>query len=154
MNTEGLGLIVEGSGSAPLFVNTGTFQKTAGTGTTKVEVNFENRGTIRELTGHFSFTHPVYVEKSSQYGGSNPSAPDQPHPTCGKPVSCATGNESESQTDLSVGGRGVGLNLTRTYNSQAAAEGTKGAFGYGWSNSFSDHLVVEKASKKAILVQG
>ncbi len=68
-------------------------------------------------------------------------------------MSCATGNESESQTDFAIGGRGVGLDLTRTYNSQAAAEGVKGAFGYGWTSSFSDHLVVNKTSKVTTLYQ-
>jgi YD repeat-containing protein len=62
-------------------------------------------------------------------------------------VDCATGDLSESQTDLAVGGRSVGLVWTRYYNSQAAATGnTKGMFGYGWSSSFSEHLAVEKAS--------
>jgi RHS repeat-associated protein len=68
-------------------------------------------------------------------------------------VSCATGDFSETQTDFAIGGRGVGLDLTRTYNSQAAAEGIKGAFGYGWTSSFSDHLVVNKTSKVTTLYQ-
>ncbi len=62
-------------------------------------------------------------------------------------MNCATGNLSESQTDLAVGGRGVGLVWTRYYNSQAAATApTKGMFGDGWSSSFSDHVALEKAS--------
>ena len=68
-------------------------------------------------------------------------------------INCATGNLSESETDFAVGGRSVGLDLTRTYNSQAAAQGILGIFGYGWSNSFGDHLVVEEASKRAVLYQ-
>ncbi len=47
----------------------------------------------------------------------------------------------------------MGLNLTRTYNSQAAAAGEHGIFGYGWTSSFSDHLVVNKTSKVATLYQ-
>ena len=70
-----------------------------------------------------------------------------------RPGGCATGNYSEIQTDFTIGGRGVGLALTRTYNSQAAAEGVKGAFGYGWTSSFSDHLVVNKTSKVTTLHQ-
>ena len=59
-------------------------------------------------------------------------------------MNCATGNETESQTDLSVGGRGVPLVLTRTYNSQlAVTESAPGPFGYGWTSSFSDHLTIE-----------
>ena len=146
--------IVAGTGAAPLFVNAGTFQRTEGTETAIVEVDFENLGTIRELVGKFEFKHPLVAEPATQYGGSeNPSALGEIRVACGKPVSCATGNESETQTDLSVGGRGVGLNLTRYYNSQAAAAGNTGVFGPGWSSSFGDHLVVEKASKKATLYQ-
>ncbi len=68
-------------------------------------------------------------------------------------MNCKSGNFSQTQADFSIGGRGVGLGLSRTYNSQAGAAGDKGMFGYGWSSSFSDHLVIEKANKKATLVQ-
>jgi RHS repeat-associated protein len=142
------------AGATPLIVNTGTFEKTEGGGTTTIAVLFENLGVIKVLSGKFEFTKPIAAAASTQYGGpENPSAPGQPHPTCGDPVSCATGNYSEAQTDLSVGGRGVGLDLTRTYNSQAAAAGEHGAFGYGWTSSFSDHLVVNKTTKATTLYQ-
>lgn len=148
------GAIVATKGSA-FFVNSGLFEKTETSSTMDVEPDFENLGSIKEEAGHFEIRHPVSAAHSTQYGGSeNASAPGQQRPSCGDPVNCATGNLSESQTDLAVGGRGVGLQLTRTYNSQAAAEeGTRGSFGYGWSGSFSDHLVVEKANKKATLYQ-
>jgi RHS repeat-associated protein len=146
------GLRAEGAAS---LTNTGTLQKTEGTSATTIGFAFENYGLIEAKTGTFEFTHLVFTkEGSSEYGGAeNPSALGQPHPTCGDPVSCATGNYSETQTDLAVGGRGVGLNLTRTYNSQAGAEGAKGLFGYGWTSSFSDHLVVNKTSKVTTLYQ-
>jgi RHS repeat-associated protein len=57
----------------------------------------------------------------------------------------------ESQTDLAVGGRGVGLDLTRSYSSQRAAAGEQGIFGYGWSSSFTDHLVLEPGLHLATL---
>jgi RHS repeat-associated protein len=145
--------IKKGSGSS-LIVNTGLFEKIEGTGTTEVAVNFENLGIIRQETGKLEILHPVSTESSTQYGGSaGTSTPGQIHCESGDPVSCATGNFSETQTDFAVGGRGVGLNLTRTYNSQAGAEAVKGAFGYGWTSSFSDHLVVNKTSKVTTLFQ-
>ncbi len=148
-------------GGTPVIVNSGLFEKTAGTGTVEVEPDFENLGSIKEETGKLHFLKPITAEQATQLGGSeNPSAPGQaPLPGCGDPVDCATGNFSEAQTDLAVGGRGVGLVWTRYYNSQAAtAANTKGMFGYGWSSSFSDHLVIEKASTekpvaKAVLYQ-
>ena len=105
----------------PMLVNTGTLQRTEGTGNIQIEFAFENYGIIDEVTGKFRFTDPVMVrESASQYGGAeNPSTPGQTHSECGDPVSCATGNYTETQTDFAIGGRGVGLDLTRTYNSQA-----------------------------------
>jgi RHS repeat-associated protein len=133
-----------GSKIAPSILNTGTFEKTEHEGTTRVVPQFDNTGRILVEIGHLDIEHPVVTEQSTQYGGpGNPSAPGHPCPVCGDPVVASTGNFVETQTDLSVDGRGVGLGLTRTYNSQAAAEGSKGLFGYGWSNSFSDRLVVE-----------
>jgi RHS repeat-associated protein len=144
-------VVVEGSGAAPLFVNAGTFQKTAEAVTGIVNVNFENFGAINEVTGKFEFQNPVFTqEASSVYGGpESPSTPGRPCPVCGEPVTIATGNLVETQTDVTVGGRGVGLSLTRTYNSQAAVEKAKGLFGYGWSASFGDSLSLE--SKKITL---
>lgn len=43
-------------GAAPSFVNTGTFEKTAGMGTTTVGVVFDNGGTVDAHTGGFSFS--------------------------------------------------------------------------------------------------
>ena len=151
----GVGDESEGSGSSARIVNTGVFQKTVGSETTPVQVPFENLGAIKEPTGHIHVFYPIAATPpTSVYGGpGNPSAPDHPCPICKDPVVVATGDLVETQTDLSVGGRGVGLGLTRTYNSQAGAEGTKGIFGYGWSSTFSDHLNLEKETSKATLHQ-
>ena len=151
---EAKGLFAESPTPTPVLVNTGTVQKTEGTGTTRIGWSFENLGTIHANTGKFEITHPIVPEVSTQYGsGENSSILGHPNAKCGDPVSCATGNFAETQTDFAIGGRGVGLGLKRTYNSQAGAEGAKGPFGYGWTSSFSDHLVVEKANKRATLVQ-
>jgi RHS repeat-associated protein len=148
------GLTREEPGPLPILKNMGTLQKTEGIGETLIEFEVENLGAIIEATGRFRFYYPVSKrEASTQFGGGENLAPGQAQAKCGDPVSCATGNYSETQTDIAVGGRGVGLNLTRTYNSQAGAEGSKGAFGYGWTSSFSDHLVVNKTSKVTTLYQ-
>jgi RHS repeat-associated protein len=84
--------------------------------------------------------------------GEPPLEGHQNRSECGDPVDCATGNETLSQTDLQVGGRGVGLDLTRSYNSQAAAAGVKGLFGYGWTSSFSDRLILEPDLHLVLLV--
>jgi hypothetical protein len=75
-----------------------------------------------------------------QYGTNNPGQPDRHYCLLGKPVDCATGNEVETQTDLSLGGRS-NLNLTRTYNSKLAAiQSEHGPFGWGWTASYGAHL--------------
>ncbi len=66
------------------------------------------------------------------------------------PVDAPTGNFWHTFNDLSVPGRGIPLDLTRTYNSMSAA--TEGPFGFGWSFpydmalSFPDatHVVVNQ----------
>jgi RHS repeat-associated protein len=85
--------------------------------------------------------------ESEGYGEANAATPYHGRCLLGEPVNCATGNQVVSQTDLSVGGRGPGLNLTRTYNSRRAAIQahmkfpTPGPFGYGWTGTDSAHLV-------------
>jgi YD repeat-containing protein len=74
-------------------------------------------------------------------GPENEGEPGRTRACEGDPVDCATGNLTETQTDLNVPGRGVALNLTRTYNSLAAVRAeTPGPFGYGWSWNFGAHL--------------
>ncbi len=81
---------------------------------------------------------------SITYGGTgNPSSRQSSQCSYGKngdPVNCATGNFYDTFTDFSVPGRGLPLDLTRTYNSLAAA--SEGPFGYGWSCSYCMTLSV------------
>jgi YD repeat-containing protein len=74
-------------------------------------------------------------------GSENEAEPNRTRSCEGDPVDCATGNLTETQTDFHIPGRGVALDLTRTYNSQAASrEERRGPFGYGWSWSFGASL--------------
>jgi RHS repeat-associated protein len=71
-----------------------------------------------------------------------------------RPVDCASGNQTEEQTDLLLAGRGPGLHLTRTYNSQAAAVAKEaGPWGYGWSGPYSSHLEINKESGAVTVVE-
>jgi RHS repeat-associated protein len=93
--------------------------------------------------------NPLAATPEESFGSDDPAAPDETRCMTEHPVDCATGNQTETQQDLAVGGRGPALELTRTYNSQlAAAESSPGPFGYGWSSSFSAHIAVnaERAS--------
>ena len=88
---------------------------------------------------------PTDEEGSEMYGTGNAGEPARSDCVLGEGVNCATGNYVLTQSDLEVGGRGPGLHLERTYNSQlAVAEEQSGreapTLGYGWSSSYSAHL--------------
>lgn len=140
-NANGEGTAAIASIEAGPFVNTGIFQKTSGSGTTNISPDFENLGTIKEGTGSLKIENPISRPDNQRSGKRS---------KCADPVDCATGNFSESQVDIAIGGRGIGLSLVRTYSAQAAA--TAGAFGYGWTASFSDRLVFEEEGKKITLL--
>jgi RHS repeat-associated protein len=116
-------------------------------------------------------TYPVTVTGSAVSGGcgfgdfsgsftllsglsllSNGGAPDPSTntPNCSgqDPVNCATGVFWHTSTDFSVPGRGVRLDLTRTYESSEA--GTDGPFGYGWSDSYGMSLATDSAGNVTI----
>gem|GEM_PF-1940831 len=133
--------------------NVAAVTKTVGTGTTNVGWGLGQGGVFSASTGSLQATGPavpVASAAAAQAGAANPAVPNGQRSCAGKPVDCATGNQFEIQTDLAIGGRGLGLQATRTYNSQAAATATSpGAFGYGWTGSYSDHLVVSAAYRTA-----
>jgi RHS repeat-associated protein len=89
-------------------------------------------------------------DESETYGEdwSKLAAPHVPKCNCGDPVDSLTGNESQTQMDLQVGGRGPGLTATRVYNSMLAASQGRilpadpGPTGYGWRMSYSAHMHV------------
>lgn len=89
------------------------------------------------------------------FGSENPGEADFEYTCAGKPVNCATGNETITQTDLSIGGRGPGLQIARTYNAQAAVSESKpGPFGYGWSAPYATaHLTFDAPAKLVTVVQ-
>ena len=134
----------------PHIQNYGLFEKSAGFGITTIVPKTESLGAVVAYTGQLEFKNPVRMLTPAQFAERSRSAPRMPRSNCGDPVNCSTGNFYETQTDLAVGGRGVGLGLTRTYNSQAGAEGSTGTFGHGWSSSFSDHVVAEEGGKVTV----
>jgi len=95
------------------------------------------------------------VNGPEKYGGENEAA-NEYFFNCfvGAPVNCATGNQTEEQTDLALGGRGPALAITRSYNSLAAAEAAEaGPWGFGWSGPYSSHLLINKESGAVTVVQ-
>ncbi|HET8814414.1 MAG TPA: RHS repeat-associated core domain-containing protein [Solirubrobacterales bacterium] len=135
----------EGGGSGR-FVNNGLFQRTEGSINLVVTAEFENFGVIKEQSSKVKFEKPVTVPKENKFGKRCQSA---------DPVECATGDFIESQTDVSIGGRGIGLYLTRGYSAQAAAAAASpGPFGYGWSSAFHEHLTIVGGGETVTFVRG
>ena len=88
---------------------------------------------------------------SETYGGGNP---DEANPQCNhgaNPVNCATGDFWHTFTDVAIPGRGLPLDLTRTYNSLDAA--TASPFGYGWASSYTIHLAIDPTTGVVTVVQ-
>lgn len=138
---------VSGSSSSnPRIVNKRQFKKESGGGTTKVSVPFENDGAIRELSGTLRILNRLGVSASERFGF-------RCH--CGDPVETSSGDLTETQADIAVGGRGLGLELVRSYSAQAAAAvSAPGIFGYGWVGSFSDRLRFEEEGEVITVERG
>ncbi len=126
------------------IVNFGLFERVGGTEIgeplePKVAVPFENWG---KTAGELVFLEEVH-SGSKAWGCSeeDPSFPKR-EVASEEGVCTGSGDLSETQTDYSIGGRGIGLNVTRSYNSQAAEDGFKSVFGYGWTFPYSEHLTL------------
>jgi RHS repeat-associated protein len=86
--------------------------------------------------------------------GPNPASPNLIVCECGKPVDSATGNETEQQTDIKVGGRGPGLRVVRSYNGLAAVEAKEaGPWGFGWTGSYDASLEINSGAGTATVHQ-
>jgi RHS repeat-associated protein len=128
--------VAGGSGTNPRIINRAAFEKNSGAGTTTITVPFENTGRVHQFSGVLDIENRVGVPHSEKFGQRC---------NCKDPVEAASGDFSETQSDFAIGGRGFGLDLSRSYGAIAAATATApGLFGYGWSNDFSDHIQFEE----------
>jgi RHS repeat-associated protein len=115
--------------------------------TNEIEITWQAPGYKSLTATAHLYLHAIWITESpttraasEDYGSGNQGEPGIPRVSCGGSVNCATGNEFDSHTDLSLGGN-PGLNLTRTYNSQlAAAQTSPSQFGYGWSSFYGAYL--------------
>jgi RHS repeat-associated protein len=126
-------------GPAPKIINTGSVEKTKGSGVTTIDVGFENLGRVGEKSGHLAITRPIALLASELFGT---------HCSCEDPIDTATGNFTKEQTDFIIPGWGVPLSLERSYSAQGAVEATThGPFGYGWTIGYGDKLLLGEAGK-------
>jgi RHS repeat-associated protein len=129
---EGTGIAVDGSGNA--YVTGLTYS-----------TDFPSAGGTR-FQSTLAGNRDAYIAKIAGPGtavlGGGPTSSEMlgsscacTSPSLGKPVNTATGNFWHSFVDLAVPGRGFPLAVGRTYN--AAAAGTSGPLGYGWTHSYN-----------------
>ncbi len=64
------------------------------------------------------------------------------------PVNTATGEFFHTFQDLSLPGRGIPIQLSRTYSSARA--GQLGPFGYGWTDSYNAYLTFDQAGNVSL----
>jgi RHS repeat-associated protein len=103
-----------------------------------IESDYEGRRTV-------DVNRYAWKPETESLGEENEGEHKHKHCQAGYPVNCATGDQVVTQTDLSVGGRGPALKLTRTYNSLLAyKQATAGPFGFGWTGPYSAHLGLEE----------
>lgn len=130
------------------FRNLGVFRRTSvgvekGAKEPGVEPAFYNYGVIEEGEPPYQgieFAHLIQGGKNSWGCGTpDPSFPKRELAEQ-EGVCTASGDLAETQTDFAIGGRGIGLDVVRTYNSRAAAANLSGGFGYGWTSPYTTHL--------------
>jgi RHS repeat-associated protein len=85
--------------------------------------------------------------------GYNPSEPhaSQTHGCAGHPCDTATGNFSETYSDVRVPGRGLPLSFSHTYNSLDAAK--DGPLGFGWTFPYGMSLTRDTVAGTATIRQ-
>jgi YD repeat-containing protein len=72
---------------------------------------------------------------------------DDTCPSCGSPITLATGNTSITQQDVRVPGLGGGLTLVRTWNSLLRSSlSSVGLFGPNWRSNYEDRIYVDSDS--------
>lgn len=91
---------------------------------------------------------------SARWGGGNPTEMSCSQQCVGDPVNSATGEFSESATDLEIPGRGPGLAMTRTYSSFAAGAGVSSPLGRGWAFSYDMSLSIDPETGDATITNG
>lgn len=97
---------------------------------------------------------PGPLTGSEGWGGGNPSELPCRQACEGDPVNTATGEYYESTNDLTIPGRGPGLNLTRTYSAFAAQAGASSVMGRGWAFPYDMSLAIDPETGDATVVNG
>jgi len=95
------------------------------------------------------------TSEEEQWGECNPGHIEMPKCLTGDPIDVASGNLTESQTDIApLGGRNPALGIIRSYNAQLAANQKEaGPFGFGWTGPYSARLEIDEEAETATVHQ-
>ncbi|MGH9305314.1 MAG: LamG-like jellyroll fold domain-containing protein [Acidimicrobiales bacterium] len=129
--------------AGPFYIGADQFYGRYFNGTVAQVAAYKTSLTASQVTSHFAAAGPVGgpVQSFEHRGSGNPSqCANNSAQATKNPIDTESGNFWHSFVDIAIPCRGLGLSLTRTYNSNAAS--TTGPFGYGWSFNSGMSLVV------------
>jgi RHS repeat-associated protein len=118
------------------------------------EENFSDGERLADsFTGYFLVT-PEKISPESTWGGGNPGELPCSQACNGDPVNSATGDFSESVTDIAIPGRGPALAMSRTYSSLASYSWANSSLGRGWSTPYEASLVEDPERGEVLIRNG
>jgi RHS repeat-associated protein len=124
--------------------------------TAQVPPGFAGSAAVNVYEGGGVASNPLtytYTSGTSSLSGPSTIAGGSPDvlPTscsCGDPVNTTTGEFWHTFSDLSIPGKGIPLELTRTYSSMSASD--LGPFGYGWTDSYNMSLSFDSSGDATV----
>ncbi len=123
-------LNVSGNGTVPLAGDLGDFSI------------YNSMLSASDVAAHYNAATNPFLPLTPQQLPTDSNASIPQSCTCqdhqGSPINTASGAFYHTFTDFSIPGRGIPLNLTRTYSSVFAAQ--NGPLGYGWTDSYNMSL--------------
>jgi RHS repeat-associated protein len=115
--------------------------------------------TAAQVAYHYQLRLPLAVPASWVRGGSNAAVPGLCNSAqcAGDPVNTATGDFSDTWTDVSVNSYGPSVVFSRTYDASLAqaqaAAWTPGVLGYGWTDNWGMSLSVASGTGMVTVTQ-
>jgi RHS repeat-associated protein len=115
--------------------------------------------TAAQVAYHYALRSPLAAPASWSRGGSNDAVPGLCNcaQVAADPVNTATGDFSDSWTDVTLNSYGPAVGFSRTYDSSLAqaqaAGGSPGALGYGWTDNWAASLAVTSGTGMVTVTQ-
>ncbi|MBI4744359.1 MAG: hypothetical protein HY776_06030 [Actinobacteria bacterium] len=96
---------------------------------------------LNTIYGNVDYSSWALSPYTGQGGGDSPEGrygQDTPSGYAGEPVNTTTGNYTYEHEDINIPGKGIPVQIVRSYNSQDNSY--NGSFGYGWTHNYNLNL--------------